>query len=204
MQVRDGHADDGFVPLREEAPLDTAARIEAAPPTALVKGMFCTQILELAAERGVDLQRPRYASFRDYTFAEWLELMAEAAGKVYPELDPQAAVAELARPTFPRFRQSLLGRVIFTVADFEGSLRLAAAAYRRVSIARCELSKLDDGIAELSLRNVWEFPAWQVGIYRGGFDAFGLKGTVRVRCRSLSELDLQLRWSKREAGPVAT
>ncbi|MEM6995859.1 MAG: DUF2378 family protein [Myxococcota bacterium] len=187
-------ADEGFSTLPWDEPLDAAERIAAAPPTALVKGMFCTQIIDMAKERGVELQRPRYSAFRDYAFGEWLTLMEEAAARAFPKLSPRAAVAELARPTFPRFRDSLLGRVIFTVADFEGSLRLAAAAYRRVSIARCTVTTLRPGYAELELRNVWEFPAWQVGIYRGGFEAFGLEGTVRTRSHSLSALDLQLQW----------
>ena len=161
----------------------------------MVKGMFYVQIVDAAADRGVDLRTPKYSAFRDYSFHDWLRLMVRAAEEVFPELPPAAGVRELARPTYPRFAESLIGRVIFTMTDFDGALRIASKAYKRVGPGRCTVVEQRPGFAILELRNVWEFPAWQAGIYLGGFEAFGLTGSVRYRQLSLSEVDLELTWT---------
>ena len=61
---------------------------------------------------------------------------------------------------------------------------------------QAEILSLEEGRAELGLRQAWDFPeAWQVGVFEGGLRAFGKKGQVRVCVRSISEVDLELVWS---------
>lgn len=184
-----------FVEFDWSEGLDLEQRLQRRSDDRSVKGMFYTQIVDAAADRGVDLGTPKFSAFRDYSMHDWLRLMARAADEVFPEMAPAAAVRELARPTYPRFRESLLGRVIFTVTEFDSALRLASKAYRRVGPARCTVTEHEPGRAVLQLREVWEFPAWQAGIYIGGFEAFGLTGHVRHRPVSLCDLDLELSWT---------
>jgi uncharacterized protein (TIGR02265 family) len=104
-------------------------------------------------------------------------------------------VFELARPTFERFKDSLLGRVIFTASSFEDNLRAASKAYRRTSeTVRCDVAVLSSQRAVLAIRGCWDFPEWHVGIFHGAMQAFGKHGHLLIRHLELSSFDLELTW----------
>jgi uncharacterized protein (TIGR02265 family) len=177
-------------------PLDLQERLAAAPTTALIKGMFFEQVRETMGDRADEVDPGgHYGSFRDYPMDRWLRFVHDAAVHVFPDFPPKRAVFELARPTFERFKESLLGRVIFTVTSFEDSLLATSKAYRRTSdVARCEVVELEGSRAVLELRGCWDFPHWHVGLFHGGMQTFGKHGHVRMRTHSLSDYDLELVW----------
>jgi uncharacterized protein (TIGR02265 family) len=179
-----------------DAPLDLELRLAQAPRDVGVKGMFFRQVVDqVRSETGVVLAAERHTRFRDYPLGAWIELQARAA-EAYPDMPRHRAIARLARPTFEKFRESVLGRVIFGAVGFERALELASRAYRRTSdVARCEVRRLDPGHAILELRNVWDFPSWSVGMFEGGLGAFGLDGSVHADVLSTCDVDLRLDWT---------
>lgn len=176
--------------------LDLQERLDAAPEAAMMKGMFFEQVRETMGERAEQVDPGgHYTSFRDYPMERWLRFVHDAAVQVFPDFPPKRAVFELARPTFERFKASLLGRVIFTGSTFEDSLHSMTKAYRRTSdVARCEIVELESDRAVLEMRGCWDFPHWHVGLMQGGLHTFGKHGHVLMRTHSLSDFDLELRW----------
>jgi hypothetical protein len=62
-------------------------RIAGAPDSGLVKGWLFQSVLEQAAAHGVTLDTlRRYLGFKDYPVTEYLELLAQAAVRVRPDL----------------------------------------------------------------------------------------------------------------------
>ena len=79
--------------------------------------------------------------------------------KAFPDFPPKRAVFELARPTFERFKDSLLGRVIFTASSFEENLQAASKSYRRTSdTTRCDLAVMTEHRAVLSVAQLLGLP----------------------------------------------
>lgn len=177
-------------------PLDLQERLAAAPENAKMKGMFFEQVRETMGEHADEVDPGgHYSSFRDYPMEQWLRFVHAAAVRAFPDFPPKRAVFELARPTFERFKASLLGRVIFTVTTFEDSLLATSKAYRRTSdVARCDVVEFEDDRALLELRGCWDFPSWHVGLFHGGMQTFGKHGHVRMRPHSICDFDLELRW----------
>ncbi len=188
--------DGEFLEPEWAGPLDLQERLAAAPADAMIKGMYFEQVRETMGERA-EVVDPggHYGSFRDYPMERWLRFVHDAAVLAFPDFPPKRAVFELARPTFERFKASLLGRVLFTVTSFEDSLLAMSKAYRRTSeVARCEVVTLEASHAVLELRGCWDFPHWHVGLFHGGMQTFGKHGRVAMRTHSLSDFDLVLEW----------
>ena len=49
--------------------------------------------------------------------------------------------------------------------------------------------------AVVALRDLWNFPdSYQVGVFEGAMETFGLRGDIRVRVHSLADVDLLITW----------
>jgi uncharacterized protein (TIGR02265 family) len=190
-------APTGFEHFDWEAPLDLRERLANAPDDVFVKGMFFEQVRETIGEDAAEAIDPggRYQGFRGYPIRRWLTFLADAARISAPDRTLRAALFELGQPTYPRLKQSLIGRVIFTFTSFEASLRVAKAAYRRTAQpVELDVHFVERRHAVLELRHVWDFAEWHAGIFRGALEAFGLEGEILVHRHHISAFDLELRW----------
>jgi uncharacterized protein (TIGR02265 family) len=186
-----------------EVPLDLETRLDEAPEDGRVKGMFFQSILEQVAAAGASYPtEQRYFGFKDYPLRDFLRILGEAAPLAHPGESPREALRRVGRQVYPTFVQSMVGKVLFGMVgdDFSAALSLAGKAYRiSQTVGSAEVGENEAGRAIIHLRDVWAFPdAYQVGIYEGGLDVFGLEGEVRVRLLSSCDADLEVRWQPRE------
>ncbi len=188
-----------FVAPDFDAPLDLDERVRQAPSIATVKGMFFQRLCDDARlASGRRIGRDRYVSFKDYPVREWLRLLVEAAGAVYPHERPRHGLRLLGRRAYGTFAESAVGKVVMSVAgpNIKAALRLAPRAYMLAgNTIHVELGELTGDRAVFRLRNAWDFhDAWHVGVLEGGVMAFGRTPETRVRVLSLCDADIEITW----------
>jgi uncharacterized protein (TIGR02265 family) len=190
--------DPEFTAADFSAPLDCRARIASAPEDGWVRGMFFQEIAVRASARlGRTVGRERYVAFKAYPLREYLHLLVEAAGVLHPDETVREGLRRLGHLAYPTFAASTVGGILFSVAgDFVGALRLASQAFRvAVHPGKVEIRRIEEGVAIAELRSMYSFAeAYQVGVFEGAMQAFGVTGDVRLRIRSISEVDLRLTW----------
>ncbi len=194
--------EEGFGNPDVWAPIELEAHLAALPPSATVKGMFLSNIAELAENRaGKRPGRKRYVAFSNYPMREMVELLPAAAELAYPGLPVREGMRRLGRQAYPTFSSSTLGRVVMSVAgnDPRSALHLAPKAYRLIGNAgTAKVVDRSDREAVLQLRGVWAWPeSYNVGVHEGALDALGVDGEVLVRVLSLCDADLLVRWRPR-------
>lgn len=174
--------------------------IALTPETATVKGMFLSSFLE-SLDRG-GYARPteqRFLSFKDYPLRVFMQLMLEAISTAWPTLPPTAGLRRLGQGAYPTLAESVVGRVLFSVAgrNFGTALQLTEKAYRvslNPGVAR--LASLTEKTAVLEMRDIWNFAdCYQVGVMEGAMVAYRVKGEVRAQKLSRPcDVNLHLRW----------
>src|SRR5262249_9911315 len=128
--------------------------------------------------------------------SEWISLLADAAPLAHPRALPREGVRRLGQRAYPTFAESTVGKVVMSVAgdNLLGALKLAPRAYAVSGTARVELGEAREGYVMLKMREVWDFPEWQIGVMEGALSAFGKRGKVRLRALTISSLDLEVEW----------
>lgn len=188
-----GSAD--FSPPDWSAPLDIATWRDETPNGAAIRGMFFRAMLDAS---GVGHELGRFVPFKKYPATEWQRVAVICAKRIAPGRSVRQGLRELGRHAFPAFADSMVGRVILSVAgrDLEAALRLLPRAYDVAgSMASAELLDVSPGRAQLRLRDCWDFAeAHEVGVFEGVLAAFGKRGQVFVRPISCGDLDLLLVW----------
>jgi uncharacterized protein (TIGR02265 family) len=185
-----------------DGPFDIEAYLDRIPDTAITKGMFFDPVRRPLLERGERLPgRERYLAFRDYPLREYLDVVLACGARLYPDASIRQRLRVMGRLVYPTFAATLIGRVLFKFAGSNVPRVLAAVprAYKRVDPASsATVASLEDGLAILEIRSMWDVPeASQVGVYEGGLEALGLEGEVRARPVSPCDCDLEIRWSRR-------
>lgn len=174
--------------------------LEQTPQEATVKGMFVSSFLE-SLDRG-GFKRPtdaRFLSFKDYPLRLFMQLMLDAVGTAWPTLSPKAALRKLGQSAYPTLAESVVGRVLFSVAgrNFGTALSLTEKAYK-VSLdpGVARLVDLKGNTAKLEMRDIWNFAdCYQAGVMEGAMVAYRVKGEVRVqKLGRPCDVDLFLSW----------
>jgi len=174
--------------------------IAQTPEDATVKGMFLSSFLD-SLDRGGH-KRPteaRFLSFKDYSLREFMRLMLDAIATAWPTMPPSAGLRRLGQNAYPTLAESVVGRVLFSVAgrSFGTALQLTEKAYKvslNPGVAR--LAQLTEKSAVLEMRDIWNFAdCYQVGVMEGAMTAYRVKGEVRAqRLSRPCDVDLHLRW----------
>jgi uncharacterized protein (TIGR02265 family) len=185
--------DDPYLSLRQ--------RISGAPSNGLVKGWLFHSVIDGAKRHGVELGGARRFAFKDYSVADYLDLLGEAAVRVHPQRSPKETLRLLGRGVYPSFANSLVGKVIVTGlgsghAGARSGLRWVAHVYKLTSNhAVAKVTEQGDHVSIVDLEDVWSFPdSYHAGIFEGAADAFGGRVSVDVASRSLSSATLTLTW----------
>jgi len=188
----------GFAPPDWEAPFDLQAHLRRVPDDATVKGMFMASVVDTVRERaGSHLTEERYTPFRDYPLTLLLELMVEGAGRLFPDRSVRDGMRRLARPSFPVFSRSLVGRAIFAVSghDPHSVFRQGSRAWRHATnLAKVESEELDETAAVVRVRDFHFTDAVAVGVAEGVLQACGRPGNVAVRMETPSTGEFLVRW----------
>lgn len=181
------------------APLDLAAHLALAPRHGKVKGMFFRRIVdETRTVTGKAIHARPYFPFSDYPLAEWLTLLHDAALYAYPREPVRAGLRRLGRSMYATFVDSMVGKVVFSVAH--GNIMTALPLYPKIwsivsNHGTAEVDELTEGRVVIRLRHVWDFlDSFQLGALEGGVDFFGVQAEVKVRVISPSDADFEVTW----------
>ena len=194
--------DSGFADPDWHAPLDADTQIAHAPESGVLKGIFYQDIINTCAAMQAPLTpaRQRYLPFIDYPLREFLTLLVDAAGALYPREPLRNGLRRLGRLAYPTLAGTLIGRAIFGIAghNFGTILSLASRAYSvSVKPGDVELVERSKGRGIVHLRNLWPFPdAYQVGVFEGALIAVGVRGKVLVRTLSECDVDFEVTWEE--------
>ncbi len=176
----------------------------ATPVSARVKGMFIESTLS-----GYDrANRPRptrhrFRALSDYPLREFMDIALCAASELHPSTDPSEGLHQLGRLAYPTFAETVLGRVIFAVATrtWPNTLRLSPRAYSVcMRPGQVSLSNMTAHGATVHLREIWSFvESYQVGVFGGGMEYFGVKGEVEVHLgQRACDADLEISFASIE------
>jgi uncharacterized protein (TIGR02265 family) len=182
------------------APLDLAAHLALAPKHGTVKGMFFRKILgDVRTDSGKRLRERSYLPFSDYPLSEWLTLLYEAAQCAYPHEPVRAGLRRLGRSMYPTFVDSMIGKVVLSVAG--NNVTRALALYPKIwsvisNHGSATVDELTEGRAVIRLRNVWDFlDSFQLGSLEGGMGFFGVAAKVGVARISPCDADFEIVWT---------
>ena len=126
---------------RLSQPISLEAGLATIPVETTVKGMFFRRHVEglgsdyetVSATLDVPVKDGKYVAFRDYPQRDYARMIAATARKRFPLLPGREALRQLAREDFKVFAESMIGKVIMTVAgDARGSLMHVPDAYRAI------------------------------------------------------------------------
>ena len=178
-----------------EQPLDGTLDIEALAQTIpahyTVKGMFFSRFIAIlgpdyasveprlsAAPRGA-----RYLAFKDYLQADYSRIVAAAAAKRYPRVALREAVRCVARDDLATFADSMLGKVLLSLAgDARSTLHRTPEAYARVApgaaLRTVDLNARTSRVIFEGYRGMFEYTLGQL---EGVVLSFGRKPTITLR-----------------------
>lgn len=181
------------------ASIDLAAHLALAPRHGKVKGMFFRRIIdETRMVSGKALTNRSYFPFSDYPLSEWILLLHDAALQAYPHDPVRAGLRRLGRSMYATFVESMIGKVVFSVAA--GNIMQALPLYPRIwsvvsNHGAAAVDELVPGHAVIRLRHVWDFvDSFQVGALEGGMGFFGIEADVKVRVLGPSDADYEMTW----------
>jgi uncharacterized protein (TIGR02265 family) len=178
---------------------DLTARVDLAPPDAKIRGMFLSEIKRIAP-RAVKIES-RYLPFSLYPVREYMDILLRTARIKYPGKSPANALLQLGTGVYSQFASSIAGTAILAVAqrNFRRVCEVAPKAYSvTLKPGDATATGLSPGQAVIQLRNVWVFPEiFHAGIWLGAMREAGVRGQMKVKCQSLCDVDLHMRWQDR-------
>lgn len=186
-----------FHPPAWNEPLDLESYLASIPETSRVKGVFFRSAIQQAREAtGQAPGRDKYHALSSYPSAELARVLAECAGRIYPNMSLRRGLRMLGTCVFPRLKETTAGGLIFGLAgrDLAAAIRLVGRAYKAFSThTSARLASMEDNLAIIELRNVWTFPdCYHVGIFEGALKSYGKHGLVTIREHTTCDLDVQV------------
>lgn len=181
-------------------PLDVDTLIAATPEEAMAKGMFFMGPIEMVYKAtGEKPGRDRYIPFKDYPVREHMKVLVECAQGCYPNRPLRQALRELGGEAFPAFAESMLGKVIYSVAgrSWDAAFRLAGKSYDVAgNLSSFETLEFTDKWATAHLRGMWNFiDCYHVGVLEGAMRAFGKTGgKVAIHSLGPDEAKFLISW----------
>jgi uncharacterized protein (TIGR02265 family) len=121
---------------------DLEALVAGFPGDHLVKGMFCSRLVDVLGDDYEPLESKliapprggRYLTFKDYPAADYTRLVVRAAQKQFPELPLSESTRRLARDDIQTFASSTWGKVALTlVSDPRVALTSMPEAHTRAA-----------------------------------------------------------------------
>jgi uncharacterized protein (TIGR02265 family) len=164
------------------AGVSLAAGLATIPPETTVKGMFFRRHVELlgpdyeplSATFDAPVKDGKYVAFRDYPQRDYARIIAATSRKRFPALPGREALRHLAREDFKVFADSMIGRVVMTVAgDVRATLLHVPDAYRAtVPAAVVHAVDVDPHMVRISFEPLMGFLEYTLGQLEGVVIAF--------------------------------
>lgn len=176
-----------------------AARIEEAPESGTVRGLFFSEILRLVPPLRAS-RRPRYLPFSKYPLREFMQLLVDGARVARPAESPESALSALGLTVYTTFASSMAGASLLASPAFQEGrvLELAPRAYPlTLEPGRVEVVSYGIDEAVVKLRDVWPFPeSFHRGVWLGAMRALGVTGSVDVIRHGWCHVDFHVRWTR--------
>lgn len=180
-------------------PFDLAAHLALAPRDGTVKGMFFSRIIdETRARASKPFDARGHFPFSSYPLADWLTLLYNAARAAYPTEPVRSGLRRLGRSMYPTFAESMIGKVVFSIAG--NSVMRALPLYPKIwsvisNHGTAEIDELTPGRVVIRLRNVWDYlDSFQFGSLEGGMGFFGIAASVKIASLGPCDADFEITW----------
>ena len=184
---------------------DMGEHLAHCPMHATCKGMYFNDLIGMIRELPTEVQgqipmeRPKYASFRDYPLHEHMRLSWAATPHLFPGKSTCAAYRELGWRAFPLFAGSMIGKVIFGILgdDLDSIFNVAGKGMARsLNPGTMTSEKIGERHFRIEMRDVYGvIDPYYVGVCEGAIQHAGFTPDVRVRNLSLSSAILDIRWT---------
>lgn len=158
-------------------PLSLEAGLATIPPETTVKGLFFRRFADLlgpdyenvSKSLEAPVKQGKYLPFRDYPQRDYARMAAATARKRFPTLTTREAMRHIAREDFKVFADSMVGKVVLTVAgDARSSLLHVPAAYKAiVPAAPVRTTELDPHTVRLVFEPLMGFIEYTLGQLEG-------------------------------------
>jgi len=191
----------GFGPPDFNAKLDPAEYVRLTPPSAMLRGVFFSNLLTMARTSRCELPDDtvkKYHAFKDYPLTDHVRLLAEVARAVHPKLPFGEALRQIGQRIYPMFAASLVGKVIFSTVGNNPSSVLAAGvkAYNvSASVGQVQILELDDSHGHFYLENMYNFvEQYHVGIFEGSIKVIGYVPCLLTKPRTRTSSEFYVTW----------
>ncbi len=125
-------------------------------------------------------------------------MLLHTCSDLFPDIPVGAALFELGRRIYPDFAKTMLGKAIFSVAgkNFVKMVRLAPRAYSAVNErGTVNVHRADEGSVLVEFEDLWDFPPFTCGVWRGGMDVCSLAPTsFELQEHRPGFFDLHIQW----------
>jgi uncharacterized protein (TIGR02265 family) len=159
------------------------------PPTYMVKGMFCSRVVDMLGADGMRALMPRliapprgghYVAFKDYPQVDYTRLVMSAAAVCFPNLASSEAARRVAREDFAAFATSMIGKVMLSlIGDAHTALMNMPVGYERItSGVRVGVESLDARTVRLTCEQYYGVPSYFLGQVEGIVAALGAKPSI--------------------------
>lgn len=144
------------------------------------------------------LEKRRYTAFLDYSYGDFIRLVAAGAPLAFPELPVAEAIRKLGQAAYPMTFETHVGRMLFGIlgGDVTSVLRHGPKGYSLfASFGTVRAEVLGDRHMRYTYR---DFPAllesYQVGVVEGAVMHCKATPRVLVEMHDLANADFDVRW----------
>jgi uncharacterized protein (TIGR02265 family) len=191
---------------RFDRPIAVEDQIRLLPAGATCKGLFFNDPIQRLKKISPshpllapgEIAARRYVTFFDYSYADFMRLLATSAQAVYPSAPLGEGLRRLGRTGYEALMQSQVGKVVFGVLgrDFESVVRTGVRGWViSVNFGKVELEVIDRRQMRYHFR---DFPAflesYQVGVVEGAMGVCGIEGEVLVHLHDPGNGVFEIRW----------
>jgi len=160
----------GFVCYKPALAFSIEAMNEAMPEDAAIRGMMFASINIALKQHGHEaLSSKERVSFKFYPRRLFLEEVVQAASIISPD-DLAQGLRLLGRPVYRTFRDTLIGRTLQAVADFNtySITKQMPAGFRAGNrYGQATIHERRVGFLHLEFKDVWNYLHYSVGFLEG-------------------------------------
>ena len=188
-----------FIAPRFTDALDVEGMKRLVPANATCKGLVAESALDALRAARLPLPPVKFVAFRDYPLIDVMDLFVAAAITLSPGVPLRTALRTLGNGLFPKFTNSLLGRVMYGVfgGNVMAILRLANKSFEQTqNTGKLSTHVLDRTSVRLGFSTTYTFlDSYHVGVVEGTLKACGVDGEVLVKMTSPTDGDMLVRWT---------
>jgi len=176
--------------------IDIEAHRQVARGT--IRGLFFQHVVSECEGKNVALPPKRYVAFRENPMVDFIDLIVDAAPKLYPGRPLRGALRDLGASVYPMFIETTLGRVMraFTGRSYRQVIEAAPRAFAAAtSDATVVVQDLTNTSGVIVARHLPVFPeSYLIGVWEGAMLPCDCAGSVEVALPAPNEVHFKITW----------